>query len=694
MVPYSHAAPKDDTQYDVGGRLSYSVGGSSFSVPLLPDTITVKPNPSLIVHYFHEKYVCGDDPLTQEVEPIIPFTLAVMVMNGGYGVARALKISSAQPEIIENEKRLLITFKIIGSQIGKDQITPSLTVTFGDIDSFETKTARWLLTSTLKGTFYNYSATFENINPLGDPQLSLLDELGYHELVHVVQIQDGPDGTYIEDDELGDFLVNDLIDNNDIPDTLYNSANGSDVQPVKTTNVTQFEVLDTVIKTPTKKYTIIKLTTAINSSSWAYTRVVNNLTSPDSADHEHLLAVKRDDNKNILIEKNAWQTTHILDSFFFHMLDNIPQHPDGVVEITYNLTFGPKNLYPPRFNSTQYTISIPATLEIGTTVLEMAAYDIDGDLISFRMINNSLFSVTNNGIILVLSSLTDAQTMEFEVMVEDSGVPSRSSSVRVLIEIMKDGTTAPTSSTSTYVTTTPVTTSTTSGVTNVSVTTDKMTSSSISSTTLSSSSPTQTYTRTSPISNTTSSPTESFTSTSSISNTTSSPTESYTSTSPISNTSSVSPLTDLTTSSTKSSTTSQTISSSLPAGNVTTSSSETTTTHSTSITSTSSSDKTSERTMQTNATISTGTTITQSTETSSEHPVTQLTDTTPLTTPQNGTTGEQEGGTPRWVILTAIGAAVFVVLVVFTVALVYAIRRKGVSKHPVIKTESYNYHPR
>ena len=660
MVPYSHAAPKDDTQYDVGGRLSYSVGGSSFSVPLLPDTITVKPNPSLIVHYFHEKYVRGDDPLTQEVEPIVPFTLAVMVMNGGYGVARALKISSAQPEIIENEKGLLITFKIIGSQIGKDPITPSLTVTFGDIDSFETKTARWLLTSTLKGTFYNYSATFENINPLGDPQLSLLDELGYHELVHVVQIQDGPDGTYIEDDELGDFLVNDLIDNNDIPDTLYNSANGSDVQPVKTTNVTQFEVLDTVIKTPTKKYTIIKLTTAINSSSWAYTRVVNNLTSPNSVDHEHLLAVKRDDNKNILVEKNAWQTTHILDSFFFHMLDFIPQHSDGVVEITYNLTFGPKNLYPPRFNSTQYTISIPASLEIGTMVLKMAAYDIDGDLISFRMTNNSLFSVTDNGAILVSSSLTDAQTMELEVMVEDSGVPSRSSSVQVLIEIMKDGTTAPTLPTSTSVPTTPVTTSTTSGVTNVSVTTDKMTSSSVSSTTLSSSSPTQTYTRTSPISNTTS----------------------------------VSPLTDSTTSSTKSSTTSQTISSSLAAGNVTTSSSETTTTHSTSITSKSSSDQTSERTMQTNATISTGTTMTQSTETSSEHPVTQITDTSPLTTPQNGTTGEQEGGTPRWVIPTAIGAAVFVVLVVFTVALVYAIRRKGVGKPPVIRTESYTYHPR
>ncbi|VDI45120.1 Hypothetical predicted protein [Mytilus galloprovincialis] len=167
MIPYSTAAPQEDTLYDVGGRLSYRVGGSNFSVPLLPDTITVKPNPSLVVHYFHEKYVRGDDPLTTDVAgPIIPFSLAVSVTNAGFGTARALRISSAQPEIIENEKGLLITFKIIGAQLGNNQIAPSLSVDFGDIHSDETKTARWLLTSTLKGTFYNCTATFETSTPL------------------------------------------------------------------------------------------------------------------------------------------------------------------------------------------------------------------------------------------------------------------------------------------------------------------------------------------------------------------------------------------------------------------------------------------------------------------------------------------------------------------------------------------------
>ena len=35
--------------------------------------------------------------------------------------------------------------------------------------------------SSLQGEFKNYSVTFENINPLGDPGLSILDELEIHE---------------------------------------------------------------------------------------------------------------------------------------------------------------------------------------------------------------------------------------------------------------------------------------------------------------------------------------------------------------------------------------------------------------------------------------------------------------------------------------------------------------------------------
>jgi hypothetical protein len=77
------------------------------------------------------------------------------------------------------------------------------------------------------GTFYNFSATFENINPLGDPQLSLFDELRYHELFHLVRMF-----TDDNNDDLDDFLVNDYVDSKGTPERLYNSANGSDVSNV------------------------------------------------------------------------------------------------------------------------------------------------------------------------------------------------------------------------------------------------------------------------------------------------------------------------------------------------------------------------------------------------------------------------------------------------------------------------------
>ena len=101
------------------------------------------------------------------VEPTVPFSLAILITNAGYGSANNLRITSGQPEIIDNEKGLLVSFKIIGAQLGSRPVSRSLTLTFGDIRPQTTAVARWLMTSSLKGTFSNYTATFENTNPLG-----------------------------------------------------------------------------------------------------------------------------------------------------------------------------------------------------------------------------------------------------------------------------------------------------------------------------------------------------------------------------------------------------------------------------------------------------------------------------------------------------------------------------------------------
>ena len=218
IVPLSDAAPTENRDYDIGGRFSYEANNESVSVPLLPTRITVAPDPSLVIHYFWEKYVIGDNPFTDEREPSIPFVLAVAIHNAGYGAAMNLRITSGQPEIIENEKGLLVTFKIIGTRIGSEKVTPSLAIDFGDIQAMETRVARWLMISSLQGEFTNYSASFEYMNPLGDPRLSVLDELVIHDLIRNVRIYKDS-----EDDGVLDFLVNDKNDLYSFPDALYSS---------------------------------------------------------------------------------------------------------------------------------------------------------------------------------------------------------------------------------------------------------------------------------------------------------------------------------------------------------------------------------------------------------------------------------------------------------------------------------------
>ena len=64
------------------------------------------------------------------------------------------------------------------------------------------------MTSTLQGKFIDYSATFEHIDSLGDPRLSLIDSVEIHELIH--QFQSQKPGS----DNQPDFLANDGADPN------------------------------------------------------------------------------------------------------------------------------------------------------------------------------------------------------------------------------------------------------------------------------------------------------------------------------------------------------------------------------------------------------------------------------------------------------------------------------------------------
>lgn len=288
LVPAPDAAPTDSKRYFVSGGLNYIVEDNPVSVPLSPATIAVLPTPRLSVKYFHQRDVFSDDPYTDVVEPAVPFSLAVMVRNSGFGTAKNFRLTSAQPEIVDNEKGLLIDFKIIATEVAGKNLVPSLTAELGDIGPGTNAIARWLMTSTLQGLFTDYKASFEHVDSLGNPKLSLIEDLSIHEMIHVVDAR----GTFA--DGRPDFLVNDIPDVRDLPDTFYLSDGSTNhVQVVTNGNITG---------TLSPGNLQVTLTAAL-PLGWSYLRI------PDPGNGQYqLVGVTRSDSSVILVNTNAWVT--------------------------------------------------------------------------------------------------------------------------------------------------------------------------------------------------------------------------------------------------------------------------------------------------------------------------------------------------------------------------------------------------
>ena len=294
ITPTRDAAPMTDTTYYVGGTLSYKQNGVTITSPLFPAAIKVKPDPLLQFHYFWQHDVYSDDPFTPEKEPSEPFALGMLVVNKGYGEARNLTITSSQPQIVDNEKGLLIDFKIIGSQINYSPISPSLMLNFGNLSAMDTTTATWYMTSTLAGTFGNFDASFRHVDDLGNPRTSLIDSVDIHYLEHVVRV-DLP-----QEDHKPDFLTNDPLNNpNLLPNKLWNSDGTTSPVIALTTAVVDAPV--------TASHLVVHLTVANAPGGWIYIR-----TDDPAMANFRLLSVVRSDGRVILLNDNAWTTNRLV----------------------------------------------------------------------------------------------------------------------------------------------------------------------------------------------------------------------------------------------------------------------------------------------------------------------------------------------------------------------------------------------
>ncbi|MBQ9370589.1 MAG: fibronectin type III domain-containing protein, partial [Thermoguttaceae bacterium] len=329
FIPSTEAAQDGEREFSVVGVLSYIDRGKNVTIEMAPERITVYPQPELDVQYFWQRDALADDPWTTEVEESIPFEVAVMAVNKGFGTAKDLSIVSAQPKIVDNQKGLLISFEMVDALVNGKKSDKIFALNLGDVDPGKTAIGEWFLTTTVQGHFTDYNATFKHVNGFNDLQFSLIKSVDVHELIRSVYDDSQ------KPDSLPDFLVNDVPDVEDLPDTLYLST--GEIEPVLlVNNISVVENLNT-------RTLRAKLEVTSVGAGWNYIDLPG--LDPGGSEYE-LVGVVRSDGKELNV-KNFWQTDRtfpdrrdVVYENSLHILDYF-ESPSSVT--TYELIYKSKD---------------------------------------------------------------------------------------------------------------------------------------------------------------------------------------------------------------------------------------------------------------------------------------------------------------------------------------------------------------
>ncbi|MFH1725560.1 MAG: PKD domain-containing protein [Elusimicrobiota bacterium] len=324
------------TRYDVSATIFFMNADSPRFIRTFDVPITVKPQPSIRLEYVLPFEVFGDEPLTEEIEPVEPFPLGVRVTNIGYGPARNFQIESGQPRIVDNKQGLAVDFRLLGTYLEDRQIDNTLLIPFGDVAPDQAKTGAWLMSSTLSGRFLEFEASFTHSAELGGELTSLLQEVATHTLIKDVLV-DLPGR-----DQQFDFLVNTttaraeikhLLDNGDPldPDIILETD-----QPEPIPVVTLPSGIEGVLS-GTDPTVTLRISGSIPAHQWIHTSV------PDpTGGQASLVSVVREDGRE-LNARNFWTAKHfntgtLAVSHRVHLLDFDPQSTG------YRLTFEQQGL--------------------------------------------------------------------------------------------------------------------------------------------------------------------------------------------------------------------------------------------------------------------------------------------------------------------------------------------------------------
>lgn len=325
FIPTKKAAPTVETRYAFGGTLSYvdPFTGLEVTRDLTPITLTVKPSPNLDLTYFMQRDIKGDDPLTKEVEPSEEAEFSLLINNLGYGDATNVRMSTNQPEIVDNEKGLKVKFELMSSQLNGQEKTlalgGSVSTDFGNIPAHSTSYAQWWIKSSLLGHFTDYDVTATHLTSYGNKDLSLLNDVTIHELIRSIDVTK-------DDKTLKGFMTNDIVDADDTPDMLYLSDG-----EIEKVNVA---ASSSITKTSDTEYT---LTITPSEEGWNY----GNLSDPTYGVSALKSVTRASDGKQISL-RNFWQTDRTLrdgkDPLYENRIHFADQF-DGKNAESYILTF-------------------------------------------------------------------------------------------------------------------------------------------------------------------------------------------------------------------------------------------------------------------------------------------------------------------------------------------------------------------
>lgn len=410
FIPTKYAAPTEPVEYSFGGTLTYIDPFTDLEVTrdLYPVTLTVKPSPNLDLTYFMQRDILGDNALTTDVvEPMVPAEFALLIHNDGYGDATDVRMTTEQPKIVENEKGLLIDFELLSSQVnGKDKVMAlggSVPADFGTIPAHSTAYAQWMLQASLLGHFTDYNVEATHVTSYGNEDLSLLNEVTIHELIHSLSLTD------VDGEPLVGWLVNDVTDANDEPDMLYFSN-------AETTSVNMLSEEQMNMGAVDNDNVSVTLSVGVAQAGWYYGCLVDPM-----AGRARITAVTRQSDGASIDPQNFWLTEYTLvdgkdpiQEYMLHFADTL-----STTSETYTIAFemlpeemlsvtaftlpdkGDSSIYPDYVTTVGITFSKaidPATFTIDDLKLTCRGKTIDLSGVTLSTEDNITFTMNLTGL--------------------------------------------------------------------------------------------------------------------------------------------------------------------------------------------------------------------------------------------------------------------------------------------------------